>query len=262
MDNSSLAFFQNFYTDATLYLVADAAPAAEVRPAAEGQPVAAAVPPPAAAPARAAAPVPVEAPPAVAAALGKLPSLAGLPPVPTVAPTAPVAQPVAATPAAPAPVPVAPAVAPPAFPASAPTAAPAAASPLANTPYSTLGDNPNGLIILVRMDPDRFRKLPRNVFLNNLLKAIRLIMEDVVLINVESHLPVSLTTLRQVLAARQVIGFGKNLLDVAVRTTQIYEPVLLVGDLAYLPAAEIELIEYDTSLKKRLWQGMQAMFLA
>lgn len=135
------------------------------------------------------------------------------------------------------------------------------APPLTETPFSTLGSNPNGLLILVRMDPERFRRLPKNVFLNNLLKAIRLIVEDVVLINVESHLPVALSTLRQKLAAKQIIGFGKNLLDVAVYKTQLYEPVLLVNDVAYLPAAEIELLEEDTSRKKLLWQAMQRMFL-
>ncbi|UOQ51801.1 hypothetical protein [Hymenobacter cellulosivorans] len=136
------------------------------------------------------------------------------------------------------------------------------APPLSETPYSTLGSNPNGLVILVRMDPVRFQRLPKNVFLNNLLKAIRLVMEDVVLINVESHLPVELKTIRQKLAARQIIAFGKNLLDVAIRTTQLYEPVLLAGDAAYLPAAEIELIEEDNSRKKLLWQAMQRMFLS
>jgi hypothetical protein len=112
------------------------------------------------------------------------------------------------------------------------------------------------------MDPVKFQRLPKNVFLNNVLKAIRLIVEDVVLINVESHLPVALSTLRQTLAAKQIIGFGKNLLDVAVYKTQLYEPVLLVNDVAYLPAAEIELIEEDNSRKKMLWQAMQRMFLS
>ncbi len=136
------------------------------------------------------------------------------------------------------------------------------APPLTETPYSTLGSNAKGLVIIVRMDPERFRRLPKNVFLNNLLKAIRLIVEDVVLINVESHLPVALSTLRQKLAAKQIIGFGKNLLDVAVYKTQLYEPVLLVNDVAYLPAAEIELLEEDNSRKKLLWQAMQRMFLS
>ncbi|GAA4010311.1 hypothetical protein GCM10022408_23190 [Hymenobacter fastidiosus] len=160
--------------------------------------------------------------------------------------------------AVPAPAPVQPA-------APAPEAAPAppqrTAPPLTQTPYSTLGSNAQGLVILVRMDPVRFQRLPKNVFLNNLLKAIRLIVEDVVIVNVESPLPVALSTLRQKLAAKQVIGFGKNLLDVAVYKTQLYEPVLLVNDLAYLPAAEIELLEEDNSRKKLLWGAMQRMFL-
>ncbi|TGE28505.1 hypothetical protein [Hymenobacter metallicola] len=275
MDQASLAFFQSFYTNVSLYVVPEpdaeaapgareprpgpavAAPAAAPAPAPAGRPVPAPVAPPA-------TPVPVASnPPAAPAAQpgasppagpGKLPSLSTLhltPPAPPRPPVAPASAPV--VPAAPAPVaPQAPADAPPTR----------TAPPLSATPYSTLGSNPNGLVILVRMDPVRFQRLPKNVFLNNLLKAIRLVMEDVVLINVESHLPVELNTIRQKLAAKQIIAFGKNLLDVAIRTTQLYEPVILVGDAAYLPAAEIELLEEDNSRKKLLWQAMQRMFLS
>jgi hypothetical protein len=265
MHEASLAFFQNFYTNVSLYVVAEAdenapqpvtvepvaAPVAASASATSSaampfSPVAppAAVPPPAVQ--KAPAPPPA-APPVVAAptpvAPARLPSLAGLqlPPTPAVAPV------VAPTPATPP---------------SSPAPPQRTAPPLTETPFSTLGSNAKGLVILVRMDPERFRRLPKNVFLNNLLKAIRLIMEDVVLINVESHLPVALSTLRQKLVAKQVIGFGKNLLDVAVYKTQLYEPVLLVNDVAYLPAAEIELLEEDNSRKKLLWQAMQRMFLS
>lgn len=135
-------------------------------------------------------------------------------------------------------------------------------SPVAHIPFSTLGSNPNGLIILVRLPENDFRKLPRNVFLNNILKAIRLIVEDVVLVNVEhSSYPVALCTLRQTLAAKQFLAFGKNLLDVAVYTTQPYEPVLLFGDTAFLGAGEISMLEYDAGRKKQLWQAMQRMFM-
>ncbi|MCB2410576.1 hypothetical protein [Hymenobacter lucidus] len=277
MEQASLAFFQSFYTNVSLYVVPEphvaeqAASASQPVSAAEsGQVPVAVTPTPAAvvaAPAVSAAPTPppvlqpaaaASVPPVTAAVppaapmpagAGKLPSLGALPLPPAVRPA------------------VAPAVsvAPPATPAPAsPTDGPPprTAPPLSATPYSTLGSNANGLVILVRMDPVRFQRLPRNVFLNNLLKAIRLVMEDVVLINVESHLPVELKTIRQQLAAKQIIGFGKNLLDVAIRTTQLYEPVLLAGDAGYLPAAEIELIEEDNSRKKLLWQAMQRMFLS
>ena len=116
--------------------------------------------------------------------------------------------------------------------------------------------------MLVRLPPDQFIKLPRNVFLNKMLQALGLVMADVVLVNVESHLPVALTSLRRELAATQIVAFGRNLLDVTVRNTQIYEPVQFPQlGFAYLAAAEIEMVEYDVSLKKRLWPGLQAMFL-
>jgi len=119
------------------------------------------------------------------------------------------------------------------------------------------------VVLLVRLPAEQFKKLPRNVFLNNLLKAIGLVMADVVLVNVEGPYPVALQNLRKEIAATHILAFGKNLLDVSVRTTQIYEPVQFpaVG-LAYLSGAEVEMIEYDTSLKKRLWSGLQRMFLS
>ncbi|GGG50070.1 hypothetical protein GCM10011378_27740 [Hymenobacter glacieicola] len=136
-------------------------------------------------------------------------------------------------------------------------------SPVAHIPFSTLGSNANGLVVLVRLSPEEFRKVPRNVFLNNLLKALRLIVEDVVLVNVEHpSYPVALCSLRQHLAAKQFLAFGKNLLDVAVYTTQPYEPVLLFGDTAFLGASEISMLEYDAGRKKQLWQAVQRMFLS
>jgi len=134
---------------------------------------------------------------------------------------------------------------------------------VAHIPFATLGSNAKGLLILVRLPAEEFRKLPRNVFLNNILKAIGLVMEDVVLVNVEHEkFPVALCTLRQHLTAKQFLAFGRNLLDVAVYTTQPYEPVLLYGDTAFLGASEIKMLEYDAGRKKQLWQAMQRMFLA
>ena len=249
---STLAFLQNFYTDVTLYMpfeayerAAVAAPAAEPMVAA-ASPSAVAAPPTAvaalpvpAAPAAVVPPRPVAVVPPVAPvvpAAGKLPSLtgAGL----TTSP------PIGATSAA------------------SPAPAVAAAPPYLLTTFATLGSNAQGVVLLVRLPAEQFHKLPRNVFLNNLLKAINLVMADVVLVNVEGPYPVALQNLRREIAATCILAFGKNLLDVAVRTTQIYESVHFPTQaLNYLAGAEIEMIEYDTSLKKRLWAGLKAMFL-
>ena len=248
---STLAFLQNFYTDVTLYMPFEAhertqvaAPAPEPVAAVAATPLAATAPPvPVVPPApviavapqpTAPTPAPVLPPPAIPAA-GKLPSLAG---VGLSAPAANVAP--AATPA--------------------PAAAEVPAYLL--TTFSTLGNNAQGVVILVRLPTERFIRLTRNVFLNNLLKAIGLVMADVVLVNVESPYPVALQNLRKEIAATRILAFGKNLLDVAIRTTQIYEPVQFPAlGMDYLAGAEVEMIEYDTSLKKRLWSGLQPMFL-
>lgn len=248
--SGTLAFLQNFYTGITLYMPreADEYPAPAPTPALADAAARAAAPP-----ALAATPplVVVPAVPAAAAvpsAPGKLPSLTNiqLPPLP--APPVPGPPPATISAAGP--------------PAAAPASAPAVA-PYLLTTFATLGNNPQGVVVLVRLPPEQFQKLPRNVFLNKLLQAIQLVMADVVLVNVEGPYPVALQNLRKEIAATHILAFGKNLLDVAVRTTQIYEPVQFpaVG-LAYLAGAEVEMIEYDVSLKKRLWGGLQRMFLA
>jgi hypothetical protein len=142
-------------------------------------------------------------------------------------------------------------------------AVPPAVAPYLLTTFATLGNNPQGVVLLVRLPAEQFVKLPRNVFLNKLLQAIKLVMADVVLVNVEGPYPVALENLRKEISATHILAFGKNLLDVTVRNTQIYEPVQFpaVG-LSYLAGAEVEMIEYDVSLKKRLWGGLQRMFLA
>ncbi len=225
MSAPTLAFLQNFYTDVTLYVPAEPAGAA---PVAEPAPAGAAAPDPA--PEAPAAPL-VAAPPPPAA-----------PPLPV----PPARLPEAAATVAPA---------------SPPPSAPAV-PPAQLTSFATLGSRADGVVLLVRLPPDQFVKLPRNVFLNKMLQALGLVMADVVLVNVESHLPVALSSLRRELAATQIVAFGRNLLDIAVRNTQIYEPVQFPAQgLSYLAAAEVEMVEYDTSLKKRLWPGLQRMFL-
>jgi hypothetical protein len=266
--SGTLAFLQNFYTGVTLYmpLTADEPAPAEVVASA-----------PAVAPLVVAAPAALASPAPATAPISKLPSLSAVPATtpasrpaatsvaapaqagpPPVAPPAPASPPIAPLPAAaPARLPAA-AVAAPASPA--PAAPPVA--PYLLTTFATLGNNPQGVVILVRLPPEQFVKLPRNVFLNKLLQAIQLVMADVVLVNVEGPYPVALSTLRKEIAATHILAFGKNLLDVAVRTTQIYEPVQFPAvSLAYLAGAEVEMIEYDVSLKKRLWGGLQRMFL-
>lgn len=252
MSTEKLAFLQNFYTDVTLYVPNEAGTTATVPVAAADEAVTPAMPAPApAAPVAAAKPStpPVPAPeprtssmPSTgfskpSAGLERLTSSILSPPVAAQAPT------VAASPAAP--------------------AAPApAVPPVLLTPFATMGSNAAGPVLLCRLPREQFVKLHRNVFLNKMLQALGFVMEDVMLVNVESELPVALANLRQQLDATHIIAFGKNLLDVTIRNTQIYEPVLFPSlNLSYLASATIELVEYDVSLKKRLWPGLQAMFL-
>ena len=258
MSAEKLAFLQNFYTDVTLYVPAEPAPNAAV-------PEVAAVAAPAPAVPKAVSPVPakpertVTLPPTgfshPSAGLERLAS--------GVKHAAPVADPPAAAPHYPAAAAEIPAAQ--VLPRSAVPVPPAealAGPPVLRTQFTTLGSNAQGVVFLFRLPAEQFGKLHRNVFLNKMLQALNLVMADVVLVNVEAELPVALANLRRELAATHIVAFGKNLLDATIRNTQIYEPVQFPSlGFSYLASATVELVEYDTSLKKRLWPGLQRMFL-
>lgn len=252
MSTEKLAFLQNFYTDVTLYVPAEsgASPVTSQPTAVVPEPASVTAPATPVATTKPPTPVAPASEPRVSsmpstgfskpsAGLERLTSSILSPPVAAPTPTAP------ASPAAPAAVAPAPAV-----------------PPVLLTPFATLGNNAAGPVLLCRLPREQFVKLHRNVFLNKMLQALGFVMDDVMLVNVESELPVALTNLRQQLDATHIIAFGKNLLDVTIRNTQIYEPVLFPSlNLSYMASATIELVEYDVSLKKRLWPGLQAMFL-
>ncbi|MGY3087200.1 hypothetical protein ACVWYF_000226 [Hymenobacter sp. UYAg731] len=257
MSAEKLAFLQNFYTDVTLYVPAE--PVAEAPATGES---AAAPPAPVAAQA-APAPPPVVPKPEPAAP----PRVSSMPPMAYSKPSAglerltssalhPVAAAGPPAPEAPRPALAASAGVPPAAPAA------PAVPPVMLTPFTVMGDNAQGVILLFRLPSDQFLKVHRNVFLNKMLQALNLVMADVLLVNVESELPVALANLRRELAATRIVAFGKNLLDTTIRNTQIYEPVQFPSlGLSYLASATVDLVEYDVSLKKRLWPGLQRMFL-
>jgi hypothetical protein len=263
MSAEKLAFLQNFYTDVTLYVPAEPVPEAAALPAV----------PAAAASIAATAPIVAKSSPSAPEKPVRevhLPSKsysqpsAGLERLaagyahPQPAAELPLGQTtVAASTEHPAAIP-GPAVV--AVPPAQPVAP--AVPPVMLTKFATLGSNAQGVVLLFRLPAEQFVKLHRNVFLNKMLQALGLVMADVVLVNVESELPVALANLRGELAATHIVAFGKNLLDTTIRNTQIYEPVLFPSlGLSYLASATVDLVEYDTSLKKRLWPGLQRMFL-
>ena len=250
MSAEKLAFLQNFYTDVTLYVPAE--------PTAAMPAVVTAVPAPmeSAKPAQSTPFGPANAashPPSRLSHLSQSGEMPARPALPKSIPTASQVQLAGRLAGAMAPAPAAPPMAGP---------VPAGVPPVLLTPFSTLGNNAQGVLLLFRLPPEQFARLHRNVFLNKMLEALNLVMADVVLVNVESELPVALANLRRELAATHIVAFGKNLLDTTIRNTQIYEPVLFSSlNLSYLASATVDLVEYDVSLKKRLWPGLKAMFL-
>ena len=251
MSAQKLAFLENFYTDITLYIPAEPVAATATTEAPESEPLAQTAPAgPAPAVPAARRPEPLAPPVAAPSRLSTQPSMA------FAKPSAGLERLVAKE--------LVPAAAPepevPPAPAAGVVAVPGVA-PALLTPFSVLGSNGQGVVLLFRMPHEQFLRLHRNVFLNKMLQALGYVMADVLLVNVESELPVALANLRQELAAAHVIAFGKNLLDVTIRNTQIYEPVQFPSlGLSYLASATVDLVEYDVSLKKRLWPGLQRMF--
>lgn len=252
MSSEKLAFLQNFYTDVTLYVPAEPNTASSVPTTVPVVPAAASSVPPVATTKPTAPTTPAPEPRVSSmpntgfskpsAGLERLTSSILSPPVAAIGPAASAGPTASAGPV--------------------PAAANPTVPPVMLTPFATLGTNAAGVLLLCRLPREQFVKLHRNVFLNKMLQALGFVMEDVMLVNVEAELPVALANLRQHLDATHIIAFGKNLLDVSIRNTQIYEPVLFPSlNLSYLASATIELVEYDVSLKKRLWPGLQAMFL-
>ncbi|MBO2011159.1 hypothetical protein [Hymenobacter negativus] len=257
MSAEKLAFLQNFYTDVTLYVPTEPSVSTN-QPAAAGD-AGAAIGAPQAFPVTAATASPppqnTTKPDSLADRLARpddAPIRSGLPKSIPTATQAKLTDRLAGAAAPVAPVgPPAPAM-----------ANPGNVPPVMLTPFSTMGDNAQGIVLLFRLPPDQFQKMHRNVFLNKMLQALGYVMADVVLVNVESELPVALVNLRRQLAATHIIAFGKNLLDATIRNTQIYEPVQFPTlGFSYLASATVDLVEYDVSLKKRLWPGLQRMFL-
>ena len=250
MSTEKLAFLQNFYTDVTLYVPTEQA-AANLEPMGE----AAAPVVPADGPAselneaRAEPEVPRPSRPSIMPSTGFVKPSAGLERLTSKILSPPLAVPEPGPEKTAAPGPVA-------------TPEMANVPPVLLTPFAVAGSVRDGVVLLCRLPREGFVKLHRNVFLNKMLQALGLVMEDVLLVNVESELPVALVNLRQQIAATHIVAFGKNLLDVTIRNTQIYEPVQFPSiGLSYLASATIDLVEYDVSLKKRLWPGLQRMFL-
>ena len=246
MSAEKLAFLQNFYTDVTLYMPVEPPPAAEAPPAREEKP--------ASAPAKVVRDVgvPSKSYSHPSAGLERLAAGFNLPALAPKSLPEPLEQ-------APAP----PAVLSPALPPAQPPVpySEPAVPPVMLTRFTTMGENAQGVVVLFRLPQEQFVKLHRNVFLNKMLQALGFVMADVVLVNVEADLPVALVNLRRELAATHIIAFGKNLLDSTIRNTQIYEPVLFPSlNLSYMASATVDLVEYDVSLKKRLWSGLQRMF--
>ena len=255
MSTEKLAFLQNFYTGVTLYVPAETGTAAVPAPPAQpvpGTPAAtAATEASTAGPKQPTVRAEVEMPkpsrPSSMPNTGFVKPSAGLERLTSKILSPPVAAPVPEAVAAPG------AVVP---------AGPATVPPVLLTPFAVAGSQLEGVVLLCRLPREEFVKLHRNVFLNKMLQALGLVMEDVLLVNVEAELPVALVNLRQQIAATHIVAFGKNLLDVTIRNTQIYEPVQFPSlGLSYLASATIDLVEYDVSLKKRLWPGLQRMFL-
>lgn len=255
MSAEQLAFLQNFYTDVTLYVPAEPTAAPQPAAAVAGEARAAAAAAPTVVAAASSPPQNAAKPGSLADRLARPDDAPARPGLPKSIPTATQAKLndrlAGAAPAAA-----------PLSPLAAVQANPDGLPPAMLTPFSTMGDNAQGIVMLFRLPAEQFQKLHRNVFLNKMLQALGYVMADVVLVNVESELPVALANLRRQLAATHIIAFGKNLLDATIRNTQIYEPVQFpTQGFSYLASATVDLMEYDVTLKKRLWPGLQRMFL-
>jgi len=154
---------------------------------------------------------------------------------------------------------------------------PTLAQPAANTPaipklpkpqaatapaFEITGENRKGVVVLVTLPDNEFRKLPELEFLQKILHAIGLMKSDVAYINNISGKVARLEELQQKLEVNYLISFASRLdSDLPHDKFTLYNPVI-VGRIPVVFAQALSVLEQEVAHKKNLWQALRQVFLS
>ncbi|MBF9253741.1 DNA polymerase III subunit psi [Pontibacter sp. 172403-2] len=134
----------------------------------------------------------------------------------------------------------------------------AAAAPI----FDISGENQKGVVVLVTLPEQEFRKLPELEFLQKILHAIGLQKADVAYVNNVSGKVARLEELQQKLEVNYIISFASRLdTDLPHDKFTLYNPVHL-GRIPVVFAQALSVLEQDVNHKKNLWNALQQVFLS
>ena len=123
-----------------------------------------------------------------------------------------------------------------------------------------LGSNQKNITILVNIDDAPFINDKAFQFLTGILNACGLNVADIALINMRTNANTSYTAINNATNPVATILFDINQSDIGLPLQFPNFQVQRYGNVAYLSAPSLAVIEGDKSLKSLLWGGLKKMF--
>lgn len=117
----------------------------------------------------------------------------------------------------------------------------------------------NNQHILVAIDVSTGLKKDDQSFLEKLLKACELTMDDVALVNMKD-LEVQLSEVIRQLQIKKCILFGIPLLSIDLPIGSAEETAIIFDDKYFIRTASLPSLQHDAAKKKALWHALKNMF--
>ena len=127
-------------------------------------------------------------------------------------------------------------------------------------PLRYLGKNQQQIVICVSYEGLAFIPDQQLEFLANILKACKLTLADVAIINLQQTGPLNYQQLQQETRYRYLLLFGKEASAISLPLNFPAYQVQAFNNCTYLSADPLEQIEADKELKTRLWTSLKKVF--
>jgi hypothetical protein len=127
-------------------------------------------------------------------------------------------------------------------------------------PLRFLGKNQQKIVICVSYEGLAFIPDQQLEFLANILKACKLTLADVAIINLQQTGPLTYQQLQQETQYRYLLLFGNEASILSLPVNFPGYQVQAFNNCTYLSADPLELIEADKELKTRLWTSLKKIF--
>lgn len=136
-----------------------------------------------------------------------------------------------------------------------------AAQPANNhEPLRFLGNNQKQVVVLVNYTGVSFIPDQALAFLTNILKACRLTLADVAIINIAHYPDLTYPLLQKVTAYRYLLLFDESTLRISLPVNFPAYQVQAFNNATYLLSHTLEEIEANKELKTKLWTSLKKIF--